>query len=193
MKQDIIYRAMQTADFDAVIELGNRIHGHGYVNAQQMKQWFEQGIKDGINANYVAYHGDKLVGFRITFAAQQFTLDKWYTPTAWRTPIEQTAYFKCNSVDENYQRCGIGSTLLKRAVQALQAQGAKAGVSHLWRQSPGNSAVEYFTKCDGQLVKDHPGKWNEDSKNGYTCTICANDCHCVAAEMIIYFDSAHQQ
>ncbi|NMP15232.1 GNAT family N-acetyltransferase [Thalassotalea sp. Y01] len=187
MKEDIIYKEMQASDFDAIIALGNFVHGDGYVDSSNIHTWYAKGLKNGVNSNYVAYDGDKLVGFRITYAAQQFSLDQWYSPDLWQTDISETAYFKCNTVDETYRGYGIGSRLLELSIKALQAQGAKAGVSHLWRPSPGNSAVKYFTKCGGQLVKDHPGKWNEDSKNGYNCTICGYDCHCVAAEMIIYF------
>ena len=65
----------------------------------------------------------------------------------------QVCYFKCNTVDESYRGYGIGSTLLRLSIDAAKQQGAKAGISHLWKQSPGNSAVKYFTKCGGQLVQ----------------------------------------
>lgn len=178
---------MSEKDFAAIIELGNYVHGDGYLNEQNIVDWYNKGIKQKINASYVAYDGDKLVGFRITFSPGNWQLDQWYSPKLWQTTPEETAYFKCNTVDEHYRGYGIGSTLLEMAKHSLIEQGAKAGVSHLWRQSPGNSAVLYFSKCGGVLVKDHPDKWYEESVNGYDCTLCGHDCHCVAAEMIIYF------
>ena len=72
-------------------------------------------------------------------------------------------------------------------IEAAKQQGATAGIAHLWKQSPNNSAVAYFTHCGGKLVKSHPDKWNEASKHGYNCILCGHDCHCEAAEMIIRF------
>lgn len=187
-KKEIIYREMSAEDFEQIIALGNHVHGDGYLNQQNIKQWFDKGLKNNINANYVAYDGDKLVGFRITYSPEQWDIDQWSTPSKWQVGPSLVSYFKCNTVDENYRGYGIGSQLLKDSINALKAQGAKAGVSHLWMQSPGNSAVKYFTKCGGELVQEHPDKWYEDSKNGYNCILCGFDCHCSAAEMIIYFN-----
>ncbi|WP_371186730.1 N-acetyltransferase family protein [Thalassotalea maritima] len=188
MTNTITYRAMDASDFAQIIALGNDVHGDGYLDNDNIQEWFAKGISQGINANFVAYDNDKLVGFRLSFAPGSFTIDQWYSPELWQCDISKVAYFKCNTVDDAYRGKGIGSTLLKLSTNALQQQGASAGVSHLWRQSPGNSAVMYFTKCGGVLIKDHPDKWNADSKAGYECTFCGFDCHCVAAEMIIYFN-----
>ena len=70
---------------------------------------------------------------------------------------------------------------------AAKGQGATAGVSHLWKQSPGNSAVKYFSKNGGTLIKEHADRWRELSLAGYDCPICSNDCRCEAAEMMITF------
>ncbi len=187
-KEDIAYKPLSAADFASIITLANHVHGAGYLNLELLRQWFNRGLLANVNASYVAYHQQKLVGFRISYSPKSWTIDKWYSPQLWDTKQSDTAYFKCNTVAESYRGLGIGSQLLKLSIVALKQQGAKGGVSHLWRQSPGNSAVKYFTKCGGQLIKLHPDKWREDSLNGYECTICGFDCHCEAAEMIIYFD-----
>ncbi|WP_371376380.1 GNAT family N-acetyltransferase [Thalassotalea aquiviva] len=187
-KDNISYHPMTQNHFDAIIALGNQVHGDGYLNHTNIKDWYQKGIKNQINANYVALDGDQLIAFRISFAPENWAVDKWYSPELWHTAIADTAYFKCNTVAANYRGLGIGSELLRLSIASLKQQGAKSGVSHLWRQSPGNSAVGYFSKCGGVLVKDHPDKWHQDSKEGYECTLCGNDCHCVAAEMIIYFE-----
>ncbi|WP_206483582.1 GNAT family N-acetyltransferase [Thalassotalea sp. G2M2-11] len=186
MNKNIIYRPLAPQDYQAVIALGNFVHGEGYMDTVKVKQWVEQGIKDQVNASYVAYDKDKLVGFRITFAAKQWHIDKWCSPVKWQVAPAHVCYFKCNTVDENYRGHGIGSKLLKLAINAVKKQGAQAGVSHLWMQSPGNSAVKYFSKCGGTLVTQHPRRWNE--LEDYICTLCGKDCHCSAAEMIILFD-----
>ncbi|WP_281555930.1 GNAT family N-acetyltransferase [Thalassomonas sp. RHCl1] len=188
MTKQFIYKNLTPDDFDNIITLGNFVHGDGYLNSENIRAWYEKGIKNGINSGYVVYDQNKLIGFRITFAAGQWHVDKWCSPQLWKVPVDKSCYFKCNTVDENYRGHGIGGQLLKLSIAAAKEQGSLAGVSHLWRQSPGNSAVKYFTKCGGQLVKSHPDKWYEDSKNGYNCILCGYNCHCEAAEMIIYFD-----
>lgn len=186
-KKTINYRAMTPADFPKVIRLATHVHGEGYMDKASAVQWFNQGIKNNINSNFVAYDGEVLVGFRITFSPQQWQLDQWCSPKSWPINQENVCYFKCNTVDEHYRGYGIGSTLLKHSISAVKQQGAKAGVSHLWMQSPGNSAVKYFTKCGGVLIKKHPDRWNALSQQGYCCPVCINDCHCSAAEMLITF------
>ncbi|TKB46902.1 GNAT family N-acetyltransferase [Thalassotalea mangrovi] len=187
LDRKIHYLELDKTHFDAVIALGNHVHGDGYLDQDKMAEWVAKGIKNGINSNFVAMDEDKLVGFRICYSPGQWQADQWCSPDMWKSEQEQTAYFKCNTVDATYRGYGIGSKLLKLASKALQNQGATAGVSHLWRQSPGNSAVKYFTKCGGILIQNHPDKWHQDSIEGYDCPVCSGECHCVAAEMIIYF------
>jgi len=188
----VTYREMLPEDFSAIIALGIAVHGAGYIDDDIITNWYAKGLtkqkdKTVINANFVAYFEDKLIGFRLTYAVNQWETDEWCSPNLWPHPTDKVCYFKCNTVDENYRGYGVGSQLLKLSTQAAIEQGAVAGVSHLWKQSPGNSAVKYFTKCGGILVKEHADRWNEMSKHGYECPACENECHCVAAEMIISF------
>jgi ribosomal protein S18 acetylase RimI-like enzyme len=192
-KAKVNYREMLPEDFPAIITLGTAVHGAGYIDDSTLTTWYKKGLvatdnSKEINANFVAYINNSLVGFRLTFANNQWAIDQWCSPELWQKPTDKVCYFKCNTVDENYRGYGVGSQLLKLSTQAAIKQGASAGVSHLWMQSPGNSAVKYFTKCGGLLVKEHPDRWNELSKHGYECPACENECHCVAAEMIINFD-----
>lgn len=191
MTKNIIYKSLTTTDFKQLVTLANHVHGDGYLTLEKLNSWYEKGLtrqnEQLINASFVAYDENKLVGFRITYAVDKWQIDQWATPKLWRVNANEVCYFKCNTVDENYRGYGIGSKMLALSIAAAKKQGAKAGVSHLWKQSPGNSAVKYFTKCGGELVKSHPGKWNEESKNGYDCIFCGFDCQCEAAEMIIYF------
>jgi len=188
MSKTFNFKNLTPDDFSKVIELGNFVHGDGYLTPEHLLSWYQKGIIDQINAGYVVYDDNKLIGFRITYAATQWNIDQWCSPELWRVSVQKVCYFKCNTVDANYRGHGIGGKLLKLSIEATKKQGALAGVSHLWKQSPDNSAVIYFTKCGGELVTSHPDKWNQDSKNGYDCILCGRDCHCEAAEMIIYFD-----
>jgi len=194
----VSYEKLTPKYFTQVIHLANEVHGDGYLNEESIADWASRGKSNNENCCYVAlWHAEtspeqtepdiKLIGFRITFAPEHWHIDQWYSPELWRIPKEQCCYFKCNTVDEAYRGLGIGKALLQLSIQTAKKQGAQAGISHLWKQSPNNSAVAYFTHCGGELVKSHPDKWNEESKQGYNCTLCGHDCHCEAAEMIIYF------
>jgi GNAT superfamily N-acetyltransferase len=187
MKIALNYKIITPDDFSQIITLGTQVHGEGYLDSENIKLWYKKGVSQGINAGYVVYHHEKLVGFRITYAASQWDIDQWCTPHLWHVESDKVCYFKCNTVDEHYRGHGIGGELLRLSITAAKKQGALAGISHLWKQSPNNSAVKYFSKCGGKLIKEHPDKWHEDSINGYNCTLCGFDCHCEAAEMIIHF------
>ncbi|MCJ8340305.1 MAG: GNAT family N-acetyltransferase [Pseudomonadales bacterium] len=187
MNTDLIFRHLAPDDFDAVIKLATQVHGEGYIDAQVLKKWFSQGIFNEINASFVVFDDNNLIGYRITFSATQWSIDKWCTPVLWDVEPDKVCYFKCNTVTEAYRGLGIGPKLLALSSQAVQEQGALAGIAHLWQQSPGNSAVNYFTKCGARYIKTHPSRWNEDCKTGYICTICGDDCHCDAQEMLIEF------
>jgi GNAT superfamily N-acetyltransferase len=191
MSITIHYKPLSFNDFPALIALANLVHGDGYLTDEIMQCWYEQSMADNnsatSNLSYVAYDNNKLVGFRITFAPEHWQIDQWCSPEKWQCDTDKVCYFKCNTVDQNYRGYGIGSELLQYSINAAKQVGCVAGVSHLWKQSPGNSAIKYFTKCGGKHIASHPDKWNEDGKNGYDCILCGFDCHCEAAEMIIYF------
>jgi len=192
---NVTYEKLTPKHFKQVIKLANEVHGDGYLNDESIAHWTARGISSNINCAYVALLkdtlgtavADKLIGFRITFSAEHWQVDQWCSPDLWLTPKNKCCYFKCNTVDENYRGLGVGKKLLQLSIEAAKQQGAQAGVAHLWKQSPNNSAVAYFTHCGGELIKSHPDKWNEESKQGYDCILCGHDCHCEAAEMIIYF------
>jgi len=185
---NVNYEKLTPAHFKQIIQLANEVHGDGYLNDESIANWAARGISNSINCGYVALQGKKLIGFRITFAAEHWQADQWCSPDLWQVAKDKCCYFKCNTVDESCRGLGVGKKLLQLSIAAAKQQGAQAGVAHLWKQSPNNSAVAYFTHCGGELVKSHPDKWNEESKQGYNCILCGHDCHCEAAEMIIYFD-----
>jgi len=174
--------------YDAVIALGNLVHGDNYLDLESIKLIHKKSIKDNINASFVATENNQLLGFRLTFAPLNWKVDQWCSCDLWQVPVEKTCYFKCNTVAEAARGKGIGGLLLAESVKAVKKQGGVAGVSHIWLQSPGNSAFRYFSKAGGKLVKTHPDRWLPDSlENGYVCTLCGNECHCDAAEMLLTF------
>lgn len=171
-----------------VLKLGNEVHGDNYLSMESLAKMYEISFANDINASFVAYDGDKLVGFRLTYAAGRWPIDQWCSPELWGHDADKVCYFKCNTVAEDYRGSGIGGGLLKRSIEMTKKQGCTAGLAHIWMQSPGNSALRYMTRAGGKMIKEHPNRWLETSLNdGYYCIICKGDCHCTAAEMILEF------
>ncbi|MBU3021436.1 GNAT family N-acetyltransferase [Aestuariibacter sp. A3R04] len=185
---DISYHTLSPAHFDGVIALGNRIQGEGYLSLPALETMYKQSWHDDINASFVAMYNHAVVGFRLTFAHSQWQPDNWCSIDKWPVDPGRVCYFKCNTVDDKLQGCGIGSTLLGLAKEQAKAQGAQAGLAHIWLASPGNSAYRYFSKNGGKLIAKHPGKWRHASiHEGYDCPVCPGYCECEGAEMLLTF------
>ena len=179
---------LEPCHYNAVIKLGNLVHGEGYLDLQSLELILKKGFKNNINSCFVAIDSGKLLGFRLSYAAQQWQIDKWCSPDKWQVAAEKVGYFKCNTVAEEARGQGLGGQLLQSSIDALQQQGAVAGVSHLWKQSPNNSAVRYFSKAGGQLIKQHPNRWNNSTDHpDYICVLCGKHCRCTASEMLLTF------
>lgn len=180
--------AMQPDHFAGVIALANQVHGDNYLDLAKLTELHQLGVKQEVNASFVALSDNNVVGYRLSYAAGQWPLDEWCTVKLWPVAPEQMAYFKSVAVAPELQGQGLGSALLKASVSALRQQGAVAGLAHIWRESPGNAAERYFSKAGGKLLKIHPDRWLHLCKTvGYVCPVCGNQCHCTAAEMVLTF------
>ena len=72
------YQQLTPSDFDNIIRLATDVHGEGYLDQASMQAWYDKGLKNAINAGFVVYHEQHLVGFRITYAVQQWQIDQCY-------------------------------------------------------------------------------------------------------------------
>ncbi|WNO61110.1 GNAT family N-acetyltransferase [Rheinheimera sp. MMS21-TC3] len=189
MDKIVQIKQLESQHFLAVIELANRVHGEKYLNYDALVQMQLQGIKNGINASFVALNSrHKVVGYRISFAPGQWQTDRWCSQNLWPVELATMAYFKSVAVSAAERGQGIGSRMLQASTVALKQQGAKAGLAHIWRQSPGNSAERYFTRAGGTILAIHPERWRHLSETiGYTCPMCDKLCQCSAAEMVLQF------
>jgi len=179
------------AFFPAVVSLANTIHGDNYLSHDSLAAMQLQGITKGINASFVAVdEQQQLIGYRLSFAAGQWHPDNWCTEALWPVPRADMAYFKSVGVSTVQRGKGIASLLLQASVKALKHQGAKAGLAHIWRESPGNAAQRYFSQAGAVLVKVHPQRWRHLSETvGYFCPVCGALCNCSAAEMVLTFSA----
>lgn len=179
---------LEIKHFEQAVALGNLVHGDNYLDLAKLTAMQKKALKNGINANFVAIEDEHVIGLRLSYAASNWPLDKWCTTSKWPCAQADMAYFKCIAISPEHQGKGIGPQLLTASINALKSQGAKAGIAHLWMQSPGNGAVKYFTKAGGVMINEHKNRWLDDCINdGYICTICGNRCSCSAAEMALVF------
>lgn len=182
------FRPMTAADFAAVIVLANKVHGDNYLTESNLSDYFARGLKQGRNLHWLAFANNQLVGLRLTFAPGNWDVDDFCTPSGWPVSREQMCYFKCAAIDQDFQGLGIGKSLLQHSVVEASGLGCQAGLAHIWRQSPNNSAFAYFSRCGGELIQDHPDRWYRASvEDGYFCPVCNGICHCTAAEMVLPF------
>ncbi|MCG9696658.1 GNAT family N-acetyltransferase [Shewanella sp. Isolate11] len=176
------------AYFNQVIHLGNLVHGEGYLDNAMMSEIAAKGYKADVNANFIALLDNQVIGFRLTYAPQSWQVDKWCSPELWPVDAGKLCYFKCNTVAEQHRGKGIGKALLQASINATRLQGAVGGISHLWKQSPDNAAVGYFSKAGGKLIKAHAHRWNNNPDHpDYICVLCGKDCQCTAWEMLLLF------
>lgn len=188
MTPEISLINLTPSHFNDVIELGNEVHGDGYLFLDTLMAIYKKGLKDNLNASYVLYEQNKLIGFRLSYAPHQWSFDQWCSPELWPVAPNNVAYFKCNTIHPSHQGKGYGGILLAKSIETLKEMGAKAGLSHIWMQSPGNASFKYFTKAGGTLIKTHPRRWHDDPNiPDYVCILCGHDCFCDASEMLLEF------
>lgn len=177
--------------FLALITLANQVHGDNYLDLQSLQRMHAQGIKDGHNASFVALDEQgAVVGYRLSFAPGQWQIDQWCSVDLWPVAQADMAYFKSVAVAPAMRGKGIASALLNASAAVLAQQGAKAGLAHIWRESPGNAAERYFSFAGARLIKVHPDRWRSLSETAaYYCPRCGVLCRCSAAEMVLLFGS----
>lgn len=186
-KPDWQLYALEPKFFQAVVTLANKVHGEGYLTSSSLASMVAQGCMASKNASFVAVIADKVVAYRLSFAAGQWQPDQWCRIENWPVTTATMAYFKSVAVNPVFQGYGIGQALLQQSSNILKQQGAKAGLAHLWRESPNNSAVRYFSRAGGKLIAIHNNRWQHLSAQGYACPRCDALCCCSAAEMVLRF------
>lgn len=194
---DLRIYSLREDDFDKVIELGNTVHGKNYLDTAGLVGVLNRSLSQGLCCSYVMYDKSrkegKLIGFRLTYAPGLWTPDEWCSVDSWGVDPDKICYFKSNTIHEDYRGQGIGPVLLNTSIETVKKMGAVAGVTHIWLESPSNSAYKYFSKTGAELLWVWPGRWKDDlEKDGYRCVVCCADdqarpCSCTAAEMILHF------
>jgi ribosomal protein S18 acetylase RimI-like enzyme len=194
-------RFLREEDFEGIIKLANKIFGDNYLTHGDMQSILKKSKKGNRNCSFTMTlnEGDgveRLIGFRLTYAPGQW-IDSYdpkleLNPEMWGFDPKKVAYMKSNALDEEFRGGGFGRMLLDRGIAETKRMGAEAAVAHIWMNSPGNSAYNYFTRAGGRLVKTYPSYWTDYHTEDMPCIHCGFPCECPAAEMIIDY-STHKE
>jgi len=175
-------RELKLTDFKGIESLAEVVFGEGYLDKNTLDLVWERTHKNDINSSFVLIEKDRVVGFRLTYAAGNWYEEGNYCPDRWGCPVEEVCYFKISCLDPDFRGRGLGQILLKNAIDASMAQGAKAGIADIWLNSPNNSAYKYFSRAGGEVVNIYHSRWS-----GKPCIRCGKSCECLGAEMILRF------
>ena len=77
---------------------------------------------------------------------------------------------------------GWGTRVSRQAIQILLKLGAKAVVTHSWKESPHDSSRRCLRGLGFSPVACYPGYWSEVA---FSCSRCGKPCACTAEEMIL--------
>lgn len=172
-------------DIQSVKLFTDRWIGANYFSLLDLQDILEKSKKDGLNASFLAWKQERLIGVRLTFAPSTWVSSaQQICPDLWTVPPESVGYFKSLFIDEEFQNQGLGKRLSKISGETLLKQGAKAIVTHSWLESPNNSSQNYLIKSGFIVVANHKNFWEHID---YQCLRCSpSRCKCTAVEMIKY-------
>ena len=103
----------------------------------------------------------QIQGFRLAYPPGAWSQGKGskLRSDLWKTPIDQVGYFQSLFLAPLAQGQGWGPKLSDAAVDAFRSLGAKAIVTHAWKESPNNSSIRDLNKFGFQSVATHAHYW----------------------------------
>ena len=162
--------------------------GENYYSLEELKAIFAKSKKDQMMCSFILEDAStqKIHGVRITYPPGNWSKGKGQglSPDLWQKPLADVAYFQSLFIGKELAGQGWGSRLSLASIEALKALGAKAIVTHSWKESPNDSSGKYLRGLGFQTVAVHPLYWKDVD---YNCTRCLKPpCQCTAEEMIKY-------
>lgn len=178
-------RPLQLGDAPAAKAFSDLTIGVDYYSVADWQQIYHRSLKLGRQCTLILEdEAGKIRGIRVTYPHGQWQNGKGdgLSPQAWGVPFADVAYFQSIFIDSALTGQGWGGKMSSQAIELLRALGAKAIVTHSWKESPGNSSRRYLQALGFQLVATHGLYWH---KVDYFCTRCGKPCMCTAEEMIL--------
>ena len=179
-------REFQLSDIQKVKEFTDIGIGKNYFSNDELKNCFEKSAEAGVMCSFVLVDShNQIKGLRLAYPPGSWSKGKGnkLRPDLWKTPIENVAYFQSLFLSDEAQGQGFGPKLSEAAIEALKKIGAKAVVTHAWKESPNNSSIRYLSRFGFERVATHVHYWIDVD---YECSLDGKPCKCTAEEMIKY-------
>lgn len=181
-------RPAQQNDLPRLKEFTDRAIGTNYYSPEELQDILRKSESRGVQYTLVLIDdeaADQIYGVRITFPPGQWQKGKGrgLSPTLWKVPLSETAYFQSLFIDPAMTGRGLGQKLSLEAIKMLKEAGTRAIVCHSWKESPNDSSGRYLRGLGFEVVATHPLYWKDVD---YVCTRCGKPCLCTAEEMIKY-------
>lgn len=177
-------RPLKLDDLELVKTFTDRAIGLNYFSRQELEEAFAKSSLNGVMCSFVLVddHG-AIQGFRLAYPPTTWSKGKGSKLRAdlWSVPLESAAYFQSLFLADAVQGQGWGPQLSAASVAAFRELGARAIVTHAWKESPNNSSIRYLTKFGFEPVAEHPNYWVDVD---YECVRDGKPCRCTAVEMI---------
>ena len=157
----------------------------GYYSVAELEDIYYRSQKNGCQCTLVLEDAGRCIrGVRITFPPGQWQQGKGrgLAPERWGVELKDAAYFQSLFIDPGLTGQGWGTSLSRQAIQILLKLGAKAVVTHSWKESPHDSSGRYLRGLGFCFVASYPGYWSEVASS---CSRCGRPCVCTAEEMIL--------
>jgi ribosomal protein S18 acetylase RimI-like enzyme len=182
----MIISPLTEKDLAEVKALTDRTIGLNYYSLIELQEVLKKSTLNGICSSFVLRDDAGIVqGFRLAFPPGTWSKGKGnkLRPDLWNVPKESVGYFQSLFLSEGLRGQSWGPKLSEAAIETFKKHGARAIVTHAWKESPQNSSVRYLTKFGFQSVATHPGYWKDVD---YECLLDGKPCQCTAEEMIKY-------
>jgi ribosomal protein S18 acetylase RimI-like enzyme len=179
-------RPLDHFDLVAVKDFTDITIGKNYFSLAELEENLRQSVKDSVMCSFVLLDAkNQIQGFRLAYPPGTWSKGKGskLRSDLWKVPLEDVGYFQSLFLSDPVQGQGWGPKLSEASITAMKALGAKAIVTHAWKESPNNSSVRYLSKFGFQTVATHPEYWIDVD---YECVLDGKPCRCTAEEMIKY-------
>lgn len=177
-------RPLKLEDLPLVKTFTDRAIGLNYFSQEELKESFAKSSLNGVMCSFVLVDdGGTIQGFRLAYPPTTWSKGKGsrLRSDLWPVPLESAAYFQSLFLSDDVQGQGWGPQLSEASVQAFLQLGARAIITHAWKESPNNSSIRYLTKFGFKPIAEHPEYWVDVD---YECVRDGKPCRCTAVEMI---------
>ena len=181
----MIIREFLKSDIESIKSFCDVNIGIDYYTVDELTASQLRSEKNGIVTSFVLVDNDSSIqGLRLCYPPGQWDHGKGkkLSPELWGHKQVDLGYFQSLFLSAKVQRQGWGPKLSQFAIEALKKIGAKAILTHCWKESPANSSFKYLNTVGFKVLKEYPNYWIDVD---YVCTRDGKPCHCTAIEMIL--------